>query len=91
MKGYILCEVQWNYHIKKRIQIHLKIQIHYFYTYDKVDSTIILLKHPKIDFSCGLSMLLLYKHILETISMAIFIYSLIEDLVQLFNALHSYC
>jgi hypothetical protein len=36
-------------------------------------------------------MLLLYKHIMETISMACFIYSLIEEIVHMFNAFHSYC
>ena len=35
---------------KIKIKIRLKIQIHRCYTYDEVDSTIILLKHPKIDF-----------------------------------------
>ena len=33
-----------------KIQIFLKIQIRCCYTYSEVDSTIILLKHPKIDF-----------------------------------------
>jgi hypothetical protein len=36
-------------------------------------------------------MLLLCKHILESISMTHFIYSLIEEFVHLFNALCSYC
>ena len=35
---------------KIKIKIHLKIQTRHCYTYGEVDSTIILLKHPKIDF-----------------------------------------
>jgi hypothetical protein len=36
-------------------------------------------------------MLLLYKQILETINIARCTYSLIEEPVNMFNALHSYC